>query len=310
MPPSEKVTRVIWIKSGGRCTICREILCVVGASPELSHLIGDVGHIVAEEENGPRGRSPLTVEQRNAESNLLLLCKPHHKMVDDDPATYTVEMLGRAKLAHEEWVRSSLSTYPVWDTKLFQLYYINVPRLSLLASLQGVSINLSRYGRIDALHELGWELNGLMAGFMKVLQTIQLKAIPLDLAIQQEDVKGMLVSFNRAFRTKNIVLPSPGQSFQTLFTGDLKSDPHIYWNARDRKVVMNIDRRWITSTTAFVQFHASGGQNNFAGLGFVNSFDARAKVMNVTPYVIGLPSNPFMEEFYAAMARESARTLD
>jgi len=310
MPPSEKVTRVIWIRSGGRCTICREILCIAGVSPELSHLIGDVAHIVAEEENGPRGKSLLTIEQRNAESNLLLLCKPHHKVIDDDPATYTVEMLGRAKLAHEEWVQSSLSTYPVWDTKLFQLYYINVPRLSLLASLQGVSLDLSRYGRIDALHELGWELNGLMAEFKKVLQSVQLKAAPLESAIQQKDVTGMLVSFNRAFRTKNIMLPNPGESFQTLFTGDPKNDPHIYCRAGDRKVVMNIDRRWITATTAFVQFHPSSGQNNFAGLGFVNSFDPRAKIMNVTPYVIGLPSNPFMEEFYAAMARESARTLD
>src|ERR1700732_4057248 len=99
MPPSEKVTRVIWIKCGGRCSICREILCIAGALPELSHLIGDVGHIVAEEENGPRGHSPLALEQRNAESNLLLLCKPHHKLIDDDPVTYTTEKLTRAKLA-------------------------------------------------------------------------------------------------------------------------------------------------------------------------------------------------------------------
>jgi hypothetical protein len=102
MPASEKVNRIIWIRCGGRCAICREILCIAGASPELSHLIGDVGHIVAEEENGPRGRAPLTLEQRNAESNLVLLCKPHHKLIDDDPTTYTVELLSRAKLAHEE----------------------------------------------------------------------------------------------------------------------------------------------------------------------------------------------------------------
>jgi hypothetical protein len=42
----------------------------------------------------------------------------------------------------------------------------------------------------------------------------------------------------------------------------------------------------------------------------VNSFDPRAKIMNVTPYVIGLPSNPFMEEFYAALAGQSPRSLD
>jgi hypothetical protein len=62
MPPSEKVKRVVWVKSGGRCAVCRDVLCVDGASSELSHLIGDVAHIIAEEDDGPRGNSTLTRE--------------------------------------------------------------------------------------------------------------------------------------------------------------------------------------------------------------------------------------------------------
>jgi hypothetical protein len=144
MPPSDKIKRIIWTRAGGRCTLCREVLCVAGASPEVSHLIGDVAHIVAEEVDGPRGQSELTLDQRNLEPNLLLLCKPHHKQIDDDPSTYTVEILNSRKIAHERWVASSLSKYPVWDTKLFHLFYINVPRLSLLASLHGMGLDLSR----------------------------------------------------------------------------------------------------------------------------------------------------------------------
>jgi hypothetical protein len=308
MPPSDKIKRIIWTKAGGRCAFCREVLCITGAAPEVSHLIGDVAHIVAEEENGPRGQSDLTLEQRNFESNLILVCKPHHKQIDDDPSTYTIEILKERKLAHERWVASSLSTYPVWDTKLFHLFYINVPRLSLLASLHGMRLDLSQYGQIKSLHELGWELNGLMAGFQNLLQKVQLKAVPLDSAVGEEDVEGMVVSFDHSFRTKNIAIPDAGQSFETFFTGDPEKDPHIYCKIGDHRIVANIDRRWITTTTAFVHFRPSGGQNKFAGLGFVSGYDAQSRTMNMTPYVIGMPSNPFMESFYEAFSGASKLT--
>jgi hypothetical protein len=55
MPASEKVNKIVWVKRGGRCAMCRDLLSVEGASPLLSHSIGDVAHIVAEEYNRPRG---------------------------------------------------------------------------------------------------------------------------------------------------------------------------------------------------------------------------------------------------------------
>jgi hypothetical protein len=300
MPPSEKVKKIIWTKSGGHCAKCRELLCVPGASAGLSHLIGDVAHIVAEEEEGPRGNSVLTLEQRNREPNLLLLCKPHHKEVDDDPTTYKLEVLAKMKLAHQKWVGSCLSVSTVWDTKLFQLYYMNVPRLSLLSSLRGIGLDLAQYGPIGTLHELGLELIPLMSAFQKVLQDIQVKAVPLDHAVQEQDAKGMIISFNHTFRTKNIAIPKPGQSFKTVFTGDLKKDAHIYCKVGGCRVVANIDRRWITTTTAFCQFRPSSGRNCFAGLGFVNSLDSQSNTTSITPYVIGMPSNSFIEAFYGS----------
>jgi len=266
----------------------------------VSHLIGDVAHIVAEEEDGPRGVSTLTLDQRNSEPNLLLLCKPHHKEVDDDPANHPVEALTTMKLSHENWVASCFSLSPAWDTKLFQLYYINVPRLSLLASLQGIDLDLTQYGKINALHQLGLELLGLMSSFQKVLQNVQLKAVPLDVAVHQQDARGMVISFDHTFRTKNVEIPKPGDSFETFFTGDLKKDAHIYCKLDGCKVIANIDRRWITTTTAFSEFRPSSGRNCFAGLGFVNGYDLQEKIMRITPYVIGIPSNPFMEAFYGS----------
>lgn len=240
----------------------------------------------------------MTLEQRNSVPNLLLLCKRHHKIVDDDPATYTIDVLLQAKTSHDKWVASTLSANCVWETKLFHLYYINVPRLSLLSSMHGATLDLTEFEPIKSLHELGWELNRLMAGFKNLLQKVQLTALPLDSVIHQPDVKGMIVSFDHKFRTKNIEIPDHGKGFETVFSGDLKKDPHIYLRIGDRRLTANIDRRWITTTTAFCQFRPSSGQNHFAGLGFINSFDAKTKIITMTPYVIGLPSNPFMEAFY------------
>jgi hypothetical protein len=262
--------------------------------------IGDVAHIVAEEEDGPRGVSPLSLEERNSEPNLVLLCKPHHKQVDDDESTYTVNFLTQTKVSHEKWLSSSLSISTVWDTKLFQLYYLNVPRLSLLSSLQGMELGTDQLGGSTALHQLGWELNVVLASFEKVLQNVQVKAIPLDVAVKEQDAKGMIVSFDHTFRTRNIIMPPPGQSFETFFTGDLKKDAHIYTKLNGCKVVANIDRRWVTTTTAFCQFRRSSGRNHFAGLGFVNYFDNQSKTMSITPYVIGIPSNAFTDAFYGS----------
>jgi hypothetical protein len=302
VPVSEKIKRIIWSKAAAKCSICREDLLLDGESDELTHLIGEVAHIVAEKIEGPRGKSKLTLEQRNKESNLLLLCLPHHNIIDDDADSYSIDRLLEIKNDHESWVSFNLASQPIWETKLHQMYYINVPRLSLLCSRFGYSLDLSQYGRIEALHELGWELNGLMGGFSKLLSKVELKAIPLESALNYpEKMQGLYVSFDRKFRTKNIQMPQHPSEYKTSFNGNLKKDPHIYSKVSGYKIVAYIDRRWITTTTAFCHFRPSSGQNDFAGVAFVNSVDQGSKTIYITPYVVGMPSNEFIEEFYGAL---------
>jgi hypothetical protein len=71
-------------------------------------VIGEAAHIVAEKEEGPRGVSPLSREQRDKYANLLLLCSVHHKQVDDQTGAYTIDRLNQLKQAHEAWVRQQL----------------------------------------------------------------------------------------------------------------------------------------------------------------------------------------------------------
>lgn len=244
----------------------------------------------------------MPVGQRNEEPNLLLLCFDHHKIVDDDPATYTIPKLQRVRTEHLAWVASRLTLEHPWRTKLHNFYYINVPRLNLLAASSGVSLDLSQYGEIVALHELGWGLNGLMLGFRDLITNIELKSVTLEEAVQLgQAARGLLVSFDRDFRTKNIDIPDNPAGYKNAIKGNLNRDPHIYSKLGDTKVVLIVDPRWVTTTTAFVQFRPSGGKGKFAGLGIVNSCDLETKVMSVTPLLLGLPSNPFIEALYGSV---------
>lgn len=71
-------------------------------------VIGEEAHIVARSEDGPRGNSPLSAEQRDDYSNLMLLCPTHHSLIDKAPQDYPVGSLLAMKSAHESWVRESL----------------------------------------------------------------------------------------------------------------------------------------------------------------------------------------------------------
>ena len=46
---------------------------------------GRVPRIVSERHNGPRFDPNFPVDQIDGYDNLLLLCKTHHKMIDDQP---------------------------------------------------------------------------------------------------------------------------------------------------------------------------------------------------------------------------------
>lgn len=75
-------------------------------------VVGEACHIVAKSEAGPRGVSTLSNEARDFYANLILLCNVHHKVVDDQPGEYTVEVLRDLKSEHEKWVRETLASDP------------------------------------------------------------------------------------------------------------------------------------------------------------------------------------------------------
>ena len=113
MALSVKTNRMLWGRAASRCSLpeCRRDLVIDPLDTDDPSLVGEAAHIVAEEIDGPRGRSDLPLEQRNKYANLILLCNVHHKQVDDQVNYFTAERLIRTKADHESWVKTALSGF-------------------------------------------------------------------------------------------------------------------------------------------------------------------------------------------------------
>ena len=87
----------LYAKSSNQCALPKcEAPIIVNDIP-----VGEICHIRARRKKGPRYDPSLTAQDRDAYSNLLLLCRTCHKLIDSDPGTYTSELLSEIKQMHE-----------------------------------------------------------------------------------------------------------------------------------------------------------------------------------------------------------------
>ncbi len=104
MTISQQDLRILYQQSGNRCAFpdCTKLLVYKEDIASTLTPISEVAHIVARSLDGPRGNYPLPLEARDQYDNLILLCEEHHHIIDDNPASYPVEMLHRWKEEHEQ----------------------------------------------------------------------------------------------------------------------------------------------------------------------------------------------------------------
>lgn len=86
MTVSTKTRCIVWAHAAGRCQFpgCNKLLIgdLIAGNDKLNAAY--VAHIVAETEGGPRGdhiKSPLLADNPD---NLMLMCDPHHRLIDRD----------------------------------------------------------------------------------------------------------------------------------------------------------------------------------------------------------------------------------
>lgn len=109
MPITDKTRKQLWGRSGNRCMICKKELVVDATLQNSESIVGEECHIISAREKGPRHDPCYQSEKLDSYENLMLLCRTDHKMVDDQAATFTTEILREMKTTHEVWVSQRLT---------------------------------------------------------------------------------------------------------------------------------------------------------------------------------------------------------
>lgn len=118
MPLSAKTRKLLWGKSGNKCSICKRELSIEIGVDLNNTILGEECHMVSPKQNGPRHDSCFPNKKLNLYDNLLLLCSEHHKIVDENEQEFPVKKLKEIKTKHEKWVESSLSEDKIIQTKI------------------------------------------------------------------------------------------------------------------------------------------------------------------------------------------------
>lgn len=110
--PRQKERILVWGRAAGRCQYhgCGKRLDGDLVSGDFKKNNAYLAHIIASDPGGVRGDPILSPQLSDNPENLMLMCDPHHREIDD-PAKidrYTVDVLREMKRAHEERIERLL----------------------------------------------------------------------------------------------------------------------------------------------------------------------------------------------------------
>ncbi len=113
---TEKTIKLLGISSGDECAQpkCKNTLIEPATEKSEVCVKGHIAHIYAINEGGPRWKPDFPEEKLNSVENLIFLCRDHHGIVDQQPETYTADLLMKWKREHERKIkrRSQLQHFP------------------------------------------------------------------------------------------------------------------------------------------------------------------------------------------------------
>jgi len=289
MAVSPTTQKLMWGIFAARCAMCHRKVVWESEAGGRS-LTGEIAHIVGAKRIAARGRVEFSGD-RDGPDNLMLLCREHHKIIDNNEDEYPVERLHVIRADYLAWLETQLTLAQRWSAGIISQYtYLNVPRLDEFAAMLGYQIRHDPVPGGTHLSELNYELNYLMEQYHRVLDSLPMESVPVDqIAFAHEGYVGQVVSFERLrFRSKNVPMYRP-EGQMTAFTGDLRYDPHIYHPFTDWRLAINIDLRWITTNTAYGLVRSSGAGTLFSGFARINAVDFETQTMLATGLAIGLP---------------------
>lgn len=112
MPISDKTAKILWANAAGRCsfTDCQSRLCTDEAGESAPYTLGEMAHICGEKPGANRHDAAQSSEDRNAYTNLILLCPNHHTLIDkpENEKRYSIDVLRAMKSEHEKFIDERL----------------------------------------------------------------------------------------------------------------------------------------------------------------------------------------------------------
>lgn len=106
---TDKTLKALLLENGPFCPHCKkQLIYTVAREDQENTNVADICHILPHGQKGPRADATKARKARNLSKNLLVLCKSCHKVVDDDPATFTTSRLLELKAAHIAWLQHRL----------------------------------------------------------------------------------------------------------------------------------------------------------------------------------------------------------
>ncbi len=216
--------KLLWGRSASRCAICREELIEPSTAGDRESVVGEEAHIVARSPGGPRGNH---VDEHRADGyeNLILLCPRHHKMVDDQPIAYGVEVLRSIKSLHEGWVTTMLNVrQPMPSVELPMVPSRLVNRHQELSKLDQIEIAARSTSKasivvLSGMHGVGksalgahWLVNSKARFFTHLVGDLSSRATggPVD-------PSAILIQFLDDLGVPEAAIPSSFAAQQTLF---------------------------------------------------------------------------------------------
>lgn len=165
MSITDRTRKILWARSGNLCAYCRRVLVEDGTELSDESVVGDEAHIIGEKPTAARGHLGVGRDDLDEYDNLVLLCKVHHKVVDDQPETYPVERLREMKAAHELWVRETLTRKPGGKQPHVALLSRIRTGKELSNVIDGAQANLLDHDALESEEE-----TKLVGGFLQSIQ--------------------------------------------------------------------------------------------------------------------------------------------
>ena len=140
--PSDRTIKRLFALSRNQCAYpaCQTAIVQPTGTPT-----GEICHIKARNTAGPRFDPTQSDEERHEFENLILLCSVHHKIVDDQPERFSVELLREMKSIHERNGNCELTQEDVRLAQRLLDAYVKVETAGdaqvMLSSPGGVQVN-------------------------------------------------------------------------------------------------------------------------------------------------------------------------